>query len=142
MTRRVDGIRVDPPTPNTSQEVGRSGAVPGKSVERRQLKSATSPKKNIFGASSASGADAAQTEALLASLHGGRSIEEILTEFVRPRIADSSIVRRAALLLDDCVENFVPLMEGGEQVRSLATALVGDEIARHREFVGRQRREA
>lgn len=142
MTRRVEGIRVEPPNPNTAQEVGRSGAVHGKAVERRQLKTLTPPKKNVFGASGANAADPAQTEALLATLHGGRSIDEILTEFVRPRIADSSIVRRASLLLDECVENFVPYMDGGENIRSLATALIGDEIGRHRDFIGRQRKEA
>jgi hypothetical protein len=141
MTRRLQGVRIDPPSASNLQEVGRSGAVHGRTVERRHLKSVDAPKKgkNIHGAGEA---DASQADLLSAAFQSGRSIDEILTEFVRPRIADVSIMRRASLLLNECVDSYLPQLEGSENLRSLAAALIGDEIGRHENIIGRLREEA
>lgn len=140
MSRRLEGIRVDQPVPSNPQEVARSAAGQKKTVERREFKAVTA-RKNVNSA--AVETEASQpSEAAASSFadRGDSSLDEILTELVRPRITDLSILRRAALLLAESAEIF-DLEEGSsDSARILAARLIADEIDRHEMLVNRLQR--
>lgn len=135
MSRRLEGIRFDPPAPNSLQEVGRSGAAFGKTIERRPLKG-VAPKKNLGGTAEAEASQPSQPETHSLAHYNDRSLDAVLTDLVRPQIADLSILRRASLLLSECAD-FFDHPEEDDPVPALAVALIRDEIGRHRDLASR-----
>ncbi|TKT74543.1 hypothetical protein XW59_024145 [Aquamicrobium sp. LC103] len=66
-----------------------------------------------------------------------RSINDMLFDFISPDIPDPAILRESASILQHCVTNLVPTLEGGEQLRDFATALMEEEIERHQDLKAR-----
>ncbi|MEJ5021488.1 hypothetical protein WH297_17385 [Ochrobactrum vermis] len=143
MTRRTDAIRLDPGPPSDIRNIGRSHAVQGKAVERQDLKAidALRKRRTAQGTAQADASEATQSEMTFASLHNSDTLNEILTEFVRPRIADVSIIRHAAQLLGEYIDGGLMPLEGNGNLRSLTVALIDDEISRHNSFSDRLREE-
>ena len=89
--------------------------------------------------SSASGAEGLETETFAGPSAGasGKSLDEILAEFVMPEIPEPAILRRSVPILHHFITEVVPDLDGGEPLRALAKSLMEDEIERHRELLGR-----
>ncbi|MCG7503600.1 hypothetical protein [Mesorhizobium retamae] len=88
---------------------------------------------------SASGAEGLETETFAGPSAGasGKSLDEILAEFVMPEIPEPAILRRSVPILHHFITEVVPDLDGGEPLRALAKSLMEDEIERHRELLGR-----
>ncbi len=142
MTRRMDAIRLDP-SHGDIRNIGRSQAVHGKEIERQNLKAidALRKRRTAQGTTEADASEAAPSEMSFASLHNSDTLNEILTEFVRPRIVDVSIIRHAAQLLGEYIDGGLMPLEGNGNLRSLTVALIDDEISRHNSFSDRLREE-
>lgn len=69
----------------------------------------------------------------------GKSIDDMLNDFVTPSLTEPAILRRSVSILQRCISDVVPRLEGGDQLRELATSLMQDEIERHNELLGRMR---
>ncbi|MDX8477458.1 hypothetical protein RFN28_03065 [Mesorhizobium sp. VK24D] len=67
----------------------------------------------------------------------GESLDDILINFVMPAIPEPAILRRSVPILQHFITNLVPDLEGGEQLKTLARALIEGEIERHRDLLGR-----
>jgi hypothetical protein len=104
-------------------------------IHRRRLSVAGKPGTQ---ASEADGADEAALLAFASSgAEAGKSLDEILDEFVMPSIADPAILKRSVSLLQTFVDDLVPHLEGGDQLKELARNLMGEEIERRRELMTR-----
>ncbi|MDQ0331340.1 MULTISPECIES: hypothetical protein [Phyllobacteriaceae] len=134
MSRRVDGPRFDA----RPESIGRDAdASPAQPIERRRLNGIN--RRKAKGANSTSGAEGLETEAFNgpSAGTGGKSLDEILAEFVMPEIPEPAILRRSVPILHHFITEIVPDLEGGEPLRALARTLMEDEIERHRELLGR-----
>jgi len=133
VSRRVDGPRFDA----RPESIGRDAdASPAQPIERRRLNGINRSKAK--GANSATGAEGLETEAFNGPSAGaGKSLDEILAEFVMPEIPEPAILRRSVPILHHFITEVVPNLEGGEPLRALARTLMEDEIERHRELLGR-----
>ena len=134
MSRRVDGPRFDA----RPESIGRDAdASPAQPIERRRLNGIN--RRKAKGANSTSGAEGLETEAFNgpSAGTGGKSLDEILAEFVMPEIPEPAILRRSVPILHHFITEIVPDLEGGEPLRALARTLMEDEIDRHRELLGR-----
>ncbi|EKF17682.1 hypothetical protein [Nitratireductor pacificus] len=139
MTRRLDGpllntARATPPT----QEAPPGESVRPQPVGRRRLKgsekvSERDRKPSVSAASEE--ADVAELDARVAA--GARSIDDALNDLVMPRLSEPGILRRSVPILQHFVSEIIPRLDGGEQLKILATSLMRDEIDRHRELLGR-----
>jgi hypothetical protein len=98
----------------------------GKTANRSQEASAASQSDRPEGADFQYSSDAT-----------GKSLDDALIDFVMPRIPEPAILRRSVFILQNCITDLVPSLEGGEQLKSLARTLMEDEIERHRELLGR-----
>ncbi|MBA8839820.1 hypothetical protein [Ochrobactrum sp. RH2CCR150] len=143
MTRRTEAVRLDPVPPGDIRDIGRSHAVQGKAIERQDLRTIDALRKRngAQGTAQADATDAAQSELTFASLHNSDTLNELLTEFIRPRIADVTVIRHAAQLLSEYIDGDLAPLEGNANLRSLTVALIGDEIDRHNRFSDRLREE-
>ncbi|MBN9235506.1 MAG: hypothetical protein J0I58_17075 [Mesorhizobium sp.] len=112
-------------------------ASPAQPIERRRLNGIN--RRKAKGANSTSGAEGLETEAFNgpSAGTGGKSLDEILAEFVMPEIPEPAILRRSVPILHHFITEIVPDLEGGEPLRALARTLMEDEIERHRELLGR-----
>ncbi len=136
MTRRLESVRLD-----TASELQRADSIaPGQAVNRRRLRGIDKVAPRTREAAPASAADHAETFGFeSAGGATGKSLDDILLEFVMPLIPDPAILRRSVPILQHLIADLVPGLEGGEQLKSLATTLIKDEIERHRELLGRLR---
>lgn len=139
MTRRLDGPNIETSNVDLAgREVRQAEGLLTRSVNRRRLDEIDRLRGRTSGAGAARGSE--QPEAADFSYTvSGQSIDEALTEFVMPSIPDPSILRRTASILQDCLVNLVPNLEGGDQLKNLASTLMRDEIEKHRDLLGRLR---
>lgn len=142
MSRRLEGPRFDAARLDTSgREAQPAEGVRGQAINRRRLNGIEKAAGRTKEANSASGADHAEAADFQPSSGtAGKSLDEILIEFVMPRIPDPAILHQSVSILQHCVTHLVPSLEGGEQLRTFARTLMHDEIERHRELRGRLQR--
>ena len=62
-----------------------------------------------------------------------------LADFVTPKISDPAVLQSAQLvpILERLVGNVLPNLKDSEELRALASTLIADEIARHRDLATR-----
>ena len=139
MTPRLDAVRID--TSRLDGNAGREApSVEGarrRTVDRPRLDGLEKPSsragKAADGAGDAQALDANGSSSIAS--FGARSLDDALDGFVTPGIPDPTIIRRSISILQHCVEHLVPDLDGGEQLHDLATALLEDEIERHKELL-------
>jgi hypothetical protein len=68
-----------------------------------------------------------------------RSPHQCIVDFVMPRISDPTIFQgdRSISILEQLASDILPNLEESSELRSLAGAIIADEIARHRELLTR-----
>jgi hypothetical protein len=68
-----------------------------------------------------------------------RSPHQCIVDFVMPRISDPTIFQggRSISILEQLASDILPNLEESSELRSLAGAIIADEIARHRELQSR-----
>jgi hypothetical protein len=68
-----------------------------------------------------------------------RSPRQCIADFVMPRISDPSVFQgsRSISILERIASDILPNLEESEELRSLAGAVIADEIERHRELLAR-----
>ena len=138
MSCRLEGPRFDAGKVDTSgREARQAEGIRGQSINRRRLNGVEKAAR-MREANAASSSDRPEAADLQASLGAtGKSLDDALIDFIMPRIPDPAILRRSVSILQHCVTNLVPDLEGGEQLKNLALTLMQDEIERHRELLGR-----
>lgn len=143
MTRRVEALALDLPRLSAGAREVSSEAVDPRDpiIGRRRLDGVDAPNARTAEAGAGSRPERADAGAApaLPSL-GGRSLEEVLLDFVAPRVDAPGLMRRSIAILQHCAAEIVPKLEGGEQLRTLARNLIEDEIARHRDLLHRLQR--
>jgi hypothetical protein len=74
-----------------------------------------------------------------ASASTGRSPHQCIIDFVMPRISDPTVFQggRPISILERLASDILPNLEENDELRSLAGAVIADEIARHRELLMR-----
>jgi hypothetical protein len=143
MTSRLDALRFD------ASRLGSAGrdspaveALRRQGIERRRL-DGVEPQTGRAGRTKAadrSGIPDFQSEAPPSSSTARRqSLEETLAAFVTPQDVEPAILRRSIPILQDCLANLIPKLEGGEPLRKLAASLMEEEIGRHRSLRDRLR---
>jgi hypothetical protein len=133
MSRRIEGSRLDVSNVDATSSHARTGAPRGQQVERRRLNAVEQKTNHAGGSREAQGIE---NDALLFEAGpSGTSINDVLVQYVRPRVPDPAILRRATSILEDCISELLPRLGGGEQLRSMADALMHDEIDRHLEIL-------
>jgi hypothetical protein len=67
------------------------------------------------------------------------SLRDAIAEFVMPKISNPALLHsaRATLVLEHLVSDVLPALEGSEELRTLASTVLEDEVGRHRELVAR-----
>lgn len=110
------------------------------SVSRRNLARTGKAGGQAIAPDSAADGDIADLGAS-AGVQGGRSLDAILTEFIMPEIPDPGMLKRASAILQSFVEEIVPKLEGGDQIRDLVRDLVSEEIAWRRDLLARMQEE-
>jgi hypothetical protein len=70
------------------------------------------------------------------SARAPRSPQEIVADFIEPRISDPAAFRgaRPLSILERLASEIIPTLEENEELRSLAGAVIAEEIERHREL--------
>jgi hypothetical protein len=139
MNRRLEGPRLDAGRVDTSgREAQHAEGMRGQAINRRRLNGVDKAAGRTQEANAASQSDRPQTADFhYASGASGKSLDDALIDFVMPRIPEPAILRRSVSILQHCVTQLVPGLEGGEQLKSLAKTLMQDEIERHRELLDR-----
>jgi hypothetical protein len=68
-----------------------------------------------------------------------RSPHQCIVDFVMPRISDPTIFQgdRSISILEQLASDILPNLEESSELRSLAGAIIADEIARHRDLLTR-----
>jgi hypothetical protein len=68
-----------------------------------------------------------------------RSPQQVLGDFIEPRISDPAAFRggRSLSILERLASEIIPALDESEEFRSLAGAVVTEEIERHRELARR-----
>jgi hypothetical protein len=68
-----------------------------------------------------------------------RSPEAYIVDFIEPRMSDPSafLGGRSLSILERLVSDIIPTFDDSEELRSLAGAVIADEIERHRELATR-----
>lgn len=139
MNRRLEGIYFDTARlGSTERAAEQAQGLLGQAIGRRRLHGvdkARTARKDDSGA--ASRADEADTQLLLPTGSPGSSLDEILLDFVMPRMADPTVLRRSVSILQACISHLLPNLDGGDQLKSMAATLINDEIERHRELLSR-----
>ncbi|WP_394891652.1 hypothetical protein ACG873_10480 [Mesorhizobium sp. AaZ16] len=133
MSRRIEGSRLDVSNLDAVSPHARAGATRGQQVERRRPDAVEQKTNNAGGSREALGIE--NGAILFEAGPSGTPINDMLVQYVRPRIPDPAILRRAASILEDCISELLPRLGGGEQLRSMADALMRDEINRHLEIL-------
>lgn len=137
MSRRLDGVQLDSPgLDRTARDSQNTEGIRPASINRRRLNSigkTAAKTREAVATTQADRPDQAQPQNGSAAR---QSLDEILIDFVMPRITDPVILRRSIAILQHCITDIVPRLEGGDQLKGLARALMLDEIERHRELGG------
>lgn len=137
MTRRLEGPGFGATTPETSSSARQVVAGRGVAIARRRLDDVVRARGRPQGANEATYSDFPGSDAFRPSAANGKSLDEMLLDFVMPTVSEPAILRRSVSILQHCVAHLIPDLEGGEQLRSLAEKLMQDEIERHRNLIGR-----
>lgn len=139
MTRRVEGSGLDAARVDTSgREAQQAEGFRGQAINRRRLNGVDKAAGRTREANATSRSDRPETPDFQSSSGStGKSIDDALIDFVMPRIPEPAILRRSVSILQHCVTELVPGLEGGDQLKSLARTLIKDEIERHRELLSR-----
>ena len=71
--------------------------------------------------------------------HAVTSPRRCIADFITPKISDPTVLQSGQLvsILERLVSSTLPNLEGGEELRALASPLIADEIARHRDLLTR-----
>jgi hypothetical protein len=133
MSRRIEGSRLDASKVDAVSPHARTGAVRSQQVERRPLSAIEQKTDQASEAWETQGLENAAF--LFEAGPSGASINEVLVQYVRPRVPDPAILRRATSILEDCITDLLPRLGGGAQLRSMAEALMRDELDRHLEIL-------
>jgi hypothetical protein len=139
MNRRLEGPGLDAGRLDTSgREAQQVDGARGQAINRRRLNNvekAAARTRETNGAARSERPETADFQPPSGS--SGKSLDDALIDFIMPRIPDPAILRRSVSILQHCVTDLVPDLEGGEQLKNLARTLMQDEIERHRELLGR-----
>lgn len=136
MTRRLEGTRLGTASVDTSGVRIQHAETPElESVSRKRPLRVNKPPTSPSHADSLQ----ASERSFRPDAGNGRSLDEALLDFVMPRVTEPAILKRSASILQACISELVPHLNGGTQLRELATSLMTDEIERHRELLGRMR---
>ena len=136
MNRRLEGPGLDAGRLDTSgREAQQADGARGQTINRRRLNNVEKAAARTREANGAARSETADFQPPSGST--GKSLDDALIDFIMPRIPDPAILRRSASILQHCVTDLVPDLEGGEQLKNLARTLMQDEIERHRELLGR-----
>lgn len=65
------------------------------------------------------------------------SVDDLLAEFVAPQALEPAILSRSVSILQHCITDLVPDLDGGDQLHDLAKALMEEEIERQRDLLDR-----
>lgn len=138
MTRRLEGpghgvASLDTSSSEARQVVARRGLATG----RRRLHEVVRTRGRPQEANEASYPDFPDAGTFHSPRENGMSLDDLLLDFVMPSLSESAVLRRSVPLLQHCVAQMIPDLNGGEQLRSLAKMLMQDEIERHRNLIGR-----
>lgn len=73
------------------------------------------------------------------STRAPRSPQQIVADFIEPRIDDPAAFRgsRSLSILEHLASEIIPSLDESEELRSLAGAVITEEIERHRELARR-----
>jgi hypothetical protein len=73
------------------------------------------------------------------SARAPRSPQQIVADFIEPRISDPAAFRgiRSLLILERLASEIIPALDESEELRSLAGAVITEEIERHRQLARR-----
>jgi hypothetical protein len=73
------------------------------------------------------------------STRAPRSPQQIVADFIEPRISDPAAFRgsRSLSILERLASEIIPALDESEELRSLAGAVIKEEIERHRELARR-----
>lgn len=139
MTRRVEGSRLDTGRVDTSgNEAQQAEGLSQKAINRRRLNGIDKAAGHTRETGAAAQSNRPETADFQSSSNSaGQSVDDALIDFVMPRIPEPAILRRSVSILQHCVTELVPDLDGGDQLKSLAKTLIDDEIERHRELLGR-----
>lgn len=137
MTRRLDAVRFDAARPVTGRKLAEAEALRAPSFDRQRLDSTRRAANRARHTDANSPAQDADASSLQAPASSGQSLDDVLLDLVTPRIDDPSLLRRSVSILEHCVDNVLPTLEGGDQLRHLAATLIEDEIQRHRTLLER-----
>jgi hypothetical protein len=68
-----------------------------------------------------------------------QSLRQAIAEFVTPKITNPGLLHgtRTALILEQLVSDILPMLEGSEELRALASSVLEDEMGRHQELASR-----
>ncbi|MDG4884032.1 hypothetical protein [Mesorhizobium sp. WSM4884] len=138
MNRRLEGPRLDSARMDTAgRDVHQAEGVRNQTISRRRMNGVDQVAKRAQGTKAAA-AEMPETAEFQASREAaGESLDDILINFVMPAIPEPAILRRSVPILQHFITNLVPELEGGEQLKTLARALIEGEIERHRDLLGR-----
>lgn len=137
MNRRLEGPRFDAGRLETTGHQARQAEnTRTHAINRQQLKRIRKSADGTQEAASASQANGPDQERSQAA-HAGQSLDEILIDFVMPHLPEQAILRRSVAILQHCVTDLIPTLEGGDQLKGLAQALMDEEIERHRVLLGK-----
>lgn len=139
MSRRVEGSRLDTGRVDTSgHEAQQAEGLGQKAINRRRLNGIDKASGHTRETGAAAQSNRPETADFQSSSNpAGQSVDDALIDFVMPRIPEPAILRRSVSILQHCVTELVPDLDGGDQLKNLAKTLIDDEIERHRELLGR-----
>jgi hypothetical protein len=138
MTRRLDALHFDASRLDTSgQDTSKVKASQGQTINRRKLDGVDFQAGRSRRSEKAWHSREAEAAAPDPSPLGTQSPDDVLVDFVMPRITTPAVLRRSVSILQYCVSDLVPNLEGGAQLRSLAENLMEEEIERHRDLLER-----
>jgi hypothetical protein len=68
-----------------------------------------------------------------------QSLRQAIAEFVKPKISNPSLLHgsRTTLILEQLVNDILPMLEGSEELRTLASTVLEDEMGRRQELDSR-----
>jgi hypothetical protein len=68
-----------------------------------------------------------------------QSLRQAIAEFVMPKLTNPSLLHgtRTTLILEQLVSDVLPMLDGSEELRALASTVLEDEMGRHQELASR-----
>jgi hypothetical protein len=74
-----------------------------------------------------------------AAVTATQSLRQAIAEFVKPKISNPSLLHgtRTTLILEQLVNDILPMLEGSEELRTLASTVLEDEMGRRQELASR-----